>query len=286
VDSQCNIITYLLRVAETLSRHLLGRDWRRREENISSDDIYIFIVSLFLDNPNAYFSIHSFASTGKKNFDIEIGKWFGPLSIGQTIHQLISNWDKDFNLKCYLSQDSAIYKDEVEELIGSSWNCSLLLLLPVRLGTDVLNPVYYSGIINCLKLKQSVGIAGGRPNSAHFFIGVENEEMDKEGELGNMSDCKPCDHLLYLDPHISKPSLPVKNVYLASEFSSYHSNSAKRISIDKLDPSLLVGFYCKDENDYLEILDFVLQKQGQYPIFSAIEKKPDYSFWDSIETFE
>ncbi|KAJ7205872.1 hypothetical protein C8J57DRAFT_1734527 [Mycena rebaudengoi] len=64
------------------------------------------------------------------------------------------------------------------------------LLLSIRLGLDDVNPVYYETIKMLYTFPQSVGIAGGRPSSSYYFVGVQG------------------DGLFYLDPHHSRPAIP------------------------------------------------------------------------------
>jgi cysteine protease ATG4 len=46
-----------------------------------------------------------------------------------------------------------------------------------------------------------VGIAGGRPQSSYFFIGIQ----------GNIPSSQPVDEqLIYLDPHYPQNSVPIK----------------------------------------------------------------------------
>ncbi|KAJ7711319.1 hypothetical protein B0H16DRAFT_1817074 [Mycena metata] len=61
----------------------------------------------------------------------------------------------------------------------------VLLLLGIKLGIEGVNPVYYETI-------KSVGIAGGRPSSSYYFVGAQG------------------DGLFYLDPHHSRPSVPLR----------------------------------------------------------------------------
>ncbi|KAJ7625161.1 hypothetical protein B0H17DRAFT_576185 [Mycena rosella] len=64
------------------------------------------------------------------------------------------------------------------------------LLLGIRLGLDGVNPVYHETIKLLYTFPQSVGIAGGRPSSSYYLVGVQ--------ENG----------LFYLDPHHSRPAVP------------------------------------------------------------------------------
>ncbi|KAJ7109010.1 hypothetical protein C8R43DRAFT_183653 [Mycena crocata] len=68
----------------------------------------------------------------------------------------------------------------------------VLLLLGIRLGLDGVNPVYHDTIKMLYTFPQSVGIAGGRPSSSYYFVGVQ----------GN--------GLFYLDPHHSRPAVPLR----------------------------------------------------------------------------
>ncbi|KAJ6517725.1 hypothetical protein DFH09DRAFT_1373605 [Mycena vulgaris] len=66
-------------------------------------------------------------------------------------------------------------------------NRPVLLFLGIRLEPDGVNPVYHETIKMLYSSSQSVGIAGGRPSSSYYFVGVQ----------GN--------GLFYLDPHHSRP---------------------------------------------------------------------------------
>ncbi|CDR00504.1 unnamed protein product [Oncorhynchus mykiss] len=50
------------------------------------------------------------------------------------------------------------------------WN-PLLLLIPLRLGLSDINEAYIETLKQCFQLPQSLGVIGGKPNSAHYFIG-------------------------------------------------------------------------------------------------------------------
>lgn len=62
----------------------------------------------------------------------------------------------------------------------------VLILVPLRLGLTSINRAYLPAIQAFFKLPQCVGIVGGRPNHAVYFIGFSGEE------------------LYYLDPHTAQ----------------------------------------------------------------------------------
>jgi cysteine protease ATG4 len=79
-------------------------------------------------------------------------------------------------------------------------------------------------------------VSSGRPSSSHYFIGVQNS------------------FFFYLDPHHTRPALPYKDdfAYTQEEVDSCHTRRLRRIHIDDMDPSMLVGFLIRDENDWID----------------------------------
>lgn len=57
-----------------------------------------------------------------------------------------------------------------------SWK-PLLLIIPLRLGLSDVNPVYINGLKKSFEIPFSVGIIGGRPNQAYYFIGNYRQIM-------------------------------------------------------------------------------------------------------------
>lgn len=114
----------------------------------------------------------------------------------------------------------------------SCWK-PLLLIVPLRLGLTDINPIYFKALKNCLSLSQSVGIIGGKPNHAHWFIGFVGDE------------------LVYLDPHTTQPAGDLDDPQerdVADE--SYHCPFPGRMRMTRLDPSVAVGFYCDTEKEF------------------------------------
>jgi len=75
----------------------------------------------------------------------------------------------------------------------SSWH-PLLLIIPLRLGLSEMNPVYKEPLKACLSMKQSVGMIGGTPNHAHYFVGHVGES------------------LFFLDPHTTQAAVDLEEV--------------------------------------------------------------------------
>ncbi|XP_035828823.1 cysteine protease ATG4B [Aplysia californica] len=116
-----------------------------------------------------------------------------------------------------------------------SWR-PLLLMIPLRLGLTEINPIYFDALKKCFTLPQSVGIIGGKPNHAHWFIGYFGKE------------------LIYLDPHTTQPVVDLED--RSQTDSSYHCcTPPSRMGFHKLDPSIALGFYCGTEKDFEDLCD-------------------------------
>ena len=68
------------------------------------------------------------------------------------------------------SQTSTSSEGEVFTKPTTTW-APLLLFIPLRLGLTEINPDYYPSLKAMFTLKQSLGVIGGKPNHAHYFIG-------------------------------------------------------------------------------------------------------------------
>merc|ERR1719414_724197 len=90
---------------------------------------------------------------------------------------------------------------------SSLWT-PVLILVPVRLGSgDKMNRLYVPHVKSLLTTELCVGIIGGRPKHALYFLGFQD------------------DNLLHLDPHLVQDSVNVN----AADFdlNSYHCRSIR-----------------------------------------------------------
>lgn len=74
--------------------------------------------------------------------------------------------------------------------VAVPWTTALLVLVPLRLGINSVNPEYHQELKDALRHSNCVGILGGRPNHAIYFVGYRG------------------DTLLGLDPHTVFPNVP------------------------------------------------------------------------------
>lgn len=169
------------------------------------------------------------------------------------------------HLSVYIASD-AVYRDDVEDVIsgkrprgdygwcqsqeardiyrhytpvvqeqagGGGGGEAVLILVAIRLGIDQLHPTYYPALKECMRLPWFVGIAGGRPNSSLYFVGLQGDD------------------LFYLDPHFSRPALETLPMhdYTKQDLDTYHCPIPRKIHISQLDPSMMLGFYCRTRSE-------------------------------------
>ena len=117
-----------------------------------------------------------------------------------------------------------------------------------------MNPVYHSQLKAVLRLPQSVGIVGGRPSSSLYFIGTQD------------------DHLLYLDPHFTRPT-PASD----DDYGSFHCSTVRHLPITHMDPSVAIGFFCASAEDFLELcsgLADIEAAAGTAPLMTVRDEVP------------
>jgi len=226
----CTLRSTQMLLANCLLEHNLNKDFNVFENNIISKE-YIDIISLFLDNHLSYLSIHNIVNGPIKSTIIP-GNWYGPNTAMYIISKLfnnIKNTNINNNLNLIFEENRVIYYHKYMKLLD---NKSILIILPMRLGINNLNESYLNQLIILIKQKQFMGMVGGVKNMSYYFLGVEENN----------------NNLIYLDPHyVQEYNLEndIKNVY--------HTNKYGKINIDKINPTLAIGFYCRDLHSYIEL---------------------------------
>ncbi|ORY49948.1 hypothetical protein BCR33DRAFT_676867 [Rhizoclosmatium globosum] len=272
----CMLRSGQMLLANAFIYHLLGRDWRLASNTGKAWDEYVKIITWFLDSNSSPYSIHRIALIGQQ-YDKNIGEWFGPTTIAQVLRVLHENVQTtETKLAVHIVNDGTLLLDELYATCTKRdgedgkerWN-SVLILVPVRLGLDSLNSVYHENIKKVFGMNCCVGIAGGRPNSSLYFIGVEGEN-----------------HLIYMDPHFVRQTVDLKDPasYTAQDLETYHCPNVRIVPITSLDPSMVFGFYCRDK---AEVDMFVKDARkelcsGSTPLFSIQDKAPNYADADML----
>ena len=117
---------------------------------------------------------------------------------------------------------------------ATAWRPTLVFV-PVRLGLQALNDVYIEPIKAVFEFPQTIGVLGGKPRGALFFIGVQG------------------DSLVYLDPHSVQPVSFVSPDTPPSAF-SYQCSNPRVVPVSKIDPSMAFCFYCASPADVVDLI--------------------------------
>jgi cysteine protease ATG4 len=172
----------------------------------------------------------------------------------------------------------AAWEDELVESgdMSVDWDCPLLLLIPLRLGLNSINEEYVRAVAHTFSLPQSVGGLGGRPRSARWFYGALSDGSKIFG----------------LDPHTvqnapRKRSAQVNGkssyvVDLSEEYlRSVHTTYPEVFSLQKMDPSIALGFYCRTRQDlehvFNSVRDWHAENRDSPELFSILDAAPNYS---------
>jgi cysteine protease ATG4 len=270
----------------------LGREWRRNRQptptssKTTSHPTEASILSLFADDPSAPFSIHRFVQHGATACGKHPGQWFGPSATASCIKEL-STEAAASGLRVYVNPaGSEVFEDRFLRIASSSPNPSsdssptinpTLILLGIRLGLDRITPVYHEALKSSLTYPQSIGIAGGRPSSSHYFVGCQ-------GDL-----------FLYLDPHETRAYLPYHpntEAYTPEQIDSAHTRRLRGLRISEMDPSMLIGFLIRNEEDWEDWKRRIKEVKGKSIVQVYAEEPPSGEVKerkeavDEVETFD
>ncbi|CAG9565505.1 unnamed protein product [Danaus chrysippus] len=265
----CMLRSGQMMLAQALVCHFLGRSWRWSEKPIQNgrefqeDCLHRMIIKWFGDKSsvNSPLSIHQMVSLGEA-LGKRPGDWYGPASVAHCLKSVMveaskENYEFD-KLEVYVAQDSTIYIQDVYthcRLPNGCWK-SLILLVPVKLGTERLNPIYGPCLTSLLTLDFCIGIIGGRPKHSLYFVGYQD------------------DRLIHLDPHYCQEMVDVWQPNFSLQ--TFHCRSPRKMPISKMDPSCCIGFYLQTHHDFetfVNVINTFLTPQGisssnEYPMFT------------------
>lgn len=247
----CMIRTGQSLLANAISAVMLGRDWRVKHETVATeggnnnnhilkiDNNEAQIIYLFQDSPSAPFSVHNFVKHGETACGKMPGEWFGPSAAASSIKALTDKalgLANSTTLQVYISDGSDVYENEFMRVAKNTDGTfqPTLILLGLRLGIDSVNEIYWDSLKQFLSCPQAIGIAGGRPSSSHYFYGYQ----------GN--------YLFYLDPHFPRPCLSAESVkdITIEAYCSVHTDRIRRLHLNEMDPSMLLGILIKNQQDW------------------------------------
>uniref|UniRef100_A0A8C1JCB1 Cysteine protease n=1 Tax=Cyprinus carpio TaxID=7962 RepID=A0A8C1JCB1_CYPCA len=277
------------RVQVTQQRLCAAQGGAKEAESYLQEAYHRTIVSWFGDGPSALLGIHRLVQLGMTSGK-RAGDWYGPAVMAHILRKAVDE-AVDAMLKgisVYVAQDCTVYSaDVIDSHSGQTGSHSdpqglnseaapdsraVIILIPVRLGGEKINPEYLSFVKSILSLEYCIGIIGGKPKQAYYFVGFQD------------------DSLIYMDPHYCQSFVDVST----SDFplQSFHCPSPKKMPFSKMDPSCTIGFYSKNVEHYERIsteLSKILQPSSKekYPAFTFMKGHgKDYELSTGIEKRE
>ncbi|KAG7574842.1 Peptidase C54 [Arabidopsis suecica] len=250
VNWGCMIRSSQMLFAQALLFHRLGRSWTKKSELPEQE--YLETLEPFGDSESSAFSIHNLIIAGA-SYGLAAGSWVGPYAICRAWESLACKKRKQTDSKNQTlpmavhivsgSEDGErggapilciedASKSCLEFSKGQSEWTPILLLVPLVLGLDSVNPRYIPSLIATFTFPQSVGILGGKPGASTYIVGVQEDKG------------------FYLDPHEVQQVVTVNKETPDVDTSSYHCNVIRYVPLESLDPSLALGFYCRDKDDF------------------------------------
>ncbi|XP_046939135.1 cysteine protease ATG4B isoform X3 [Lynx rufus] len=244
----------------TYRKNFPAIDWRWTQRKRQPDS-YFSVLNAFIDRKDSYYSIHQIAQMGVGEGK-SIGQWYGPNTVAQVLKKL-AVFDTWSALAVHVAMDNTVVMEDIRRLCRGGLPCAgaaalpadpgrhcngfpagaevsnrlapwrpLVLLIPLRLGLTDINEAYVETLKHCFMMPQSLGVIGGKPNSAHYFIGYVGEE------------------LIYLDPHTTQPAVEFADSCFIPDESFHCQHPPSRMGVRELDPSIAVGFFCQTEEDF------------------------------------
>lgn len=146
----------------------------------------------------------------------------------------------------------------------SRWK-AVLILIPLRLGGEKFNTIYTECIYKLFCTPLCVGIIGGKPKHSMYFVGCQE------------------DKLICLDPHYSQETVDVVS---DSNFplDSYHCSTARKLPINRMDPSCTIAFYCKTQQDLDNLIEFTHNELRPQSHSRSLSEHPIFSFEETSIT--
>ncbi|VDM82366.1 unnamed protein product [Strongylus vulgaris] len=299
-------------LGEVLLRRHIGRDFEWKEGVPPTGD-YERILRMFLDEKTALYSIHQIAQMG-----VSEGKTIYPLPFHQVIKKL-AVFDSWSGIAVHVALDNILVLNDVrtiatlappkdaikliteeknvdesymtlvnESVASDDQKCDwrpLLLLVPLRLGLTSINRCYLPAIENFFKLDSCVGIIGGRPNHALYFIGIAGEKLvyldphycrpsiiEKYGNTRCLED-----GFVSLESEDIPPSVPIKDEGL--DDTTFHCKMLLHMDYDQVDPSLALAFFCESADAFEKLSRDLRQDvfpSSEPPLFEQLETRPKY----------
>lgn len=244
----CTLRSGQMLLAEGLLRHMMGRSWRLGGGAGQPSEMAQLLRWLH-DGPvaDSPFSVHNLCCAPGVH-GVQAGEWLGPWVLCRALEVAV-NAARPLGIAAHVLAEPGggaptVYPSSLEKSFfptageGQEPASALLVLLPLTLGIDKVNPRYVPQLRTVLKWPHSIGIVGGRPGSSLYFVGFQG------------------DNVLFLDPHETQQVVADSEV---GDAATYHCDTLRLMPLASIDPSLAIGFYCRSAESLRELCSQLAQ---------------------------
>ncbi|KAI6184238.1 Cysteine protease [Aphelenchoides bicaudatus] len=238
----CMIRSAQMMTAQALLVEKFGRDWMRYD--VSPSDL-VNIIRLFEDCETAPLGIHTLIAIARKlEFKNPVGRWYSPSEVFKLLRNAIDQSHSTLlnDIQLLMCIDNCVATKEIIDA-SDGWTKKVLLVVPLRLGTDKINEQYFDHIRNLFQLNTFLGIVGGRPRHACYFIGYLEHT------------------LFHLDPHICQKYVKLDGTESDMHWETFHCRSINCLPLKEMDPSCALGFLLSNSEELEQLIEY-LTKTG------------------------
>jgi len=232
----CSLRVVQMLVAQAMSQVVFGRDWKSSESGNPKERE--MVKELFLDSPEATFSLHRMCAKGEQTMKKPVGTWYGPTTAAKVAHQVLLDRPAKYLQTCLFS-DGVFNPLKVQEMFQVR-PVPILIMLCTKLGEgDTLEQFYFPTIRKVFSLQWFQGLCSGDSStSAHYFVAASKN------------------YCYYLDPHTVRPAL-IDQVLDCGEWHPGKTSGHGVLSLpySLLNSSCCFGFLVRNEGELRALLE-------------------------------
>ncbi|XP_054161470.1 cysteine protease ATG4C-like [Oppia nitens] len=239
----------------TLNRETLHLDKKRfskpndeikRKFSLSSQNSSDIEIGLIAHEDMSYDSLLESSSKSRTPSLLSCGKMNSTFNLTDTSYS--SSGPRSLPFIVNKSANNSLKTDSSQ----NKWR-GVVIIVPVRLGSDRLNPIYISCVKQILSHSSCLGIIGGKPKHSLYFMGFQDEK------------------LIYLDPHYCQSTVDVRQINFPLD--SFHCDNPLKTPITCMDPSCALAFYCRTQPEFFDFVKTMKEylippnQSADYPMF-------------------
>ena len=215
------------------------------------------VIRLFADDDRAPFSIFRLCEAAQT-----CGVWFEPSAMCRVFVRLIEDQLSGDITAHVVESGTGRNAGGIPTLDAGTLRSkmtggrALIVFVPMVLGAGrTVNARYLDQLRKVLGFQQSIGIIGGRPNASLYLIGHSDDDV-----------------FFYLDPHTVQIASDLDD---EMDVDTYYCSMALHTRGELLDPTMTLGFYCRNESELDALMRSVSTLSDLHRSAPILHMRPD-----------